>query len=158
MMRWDYIIPFAVAVLLAMLTWSTAVSADGREDATGFQGIRATYPSSVKSFIERRQDLRDRRHEKYLDLRSGRRWHQPPWVNAQRDRRDVREDAMREALRQRRDSLEQWHDSIGRWQNPWSQWIEDRNEARQNAEALNRLARDEYFDRYRYGRPWGYPF
>jgi len=157
-MRWDYIIPFAVAVLLAMLTWSTAVSANEREDTTGFKGIRATYPSSVESFIERRQDLRDRRHEYYLDWRSGRRWHQPPWVNAQHDWRKAREDSRREAFRQRRDRLEQWHDTVGRWRNPWSQWIEDRNEARHNADALNRLARDEYFDRYRHGRPGGFPF
>ena len=157
-MRWDYMVPFAVAVLLAMLTWSTSVSANQPGDTDGVQTVRIAYPGSVDSFVERRRDLRDRQREHYLDWRTGRRWYSPPWINAQRDWTNAREDAMRERFRQRRDARDHWHDNVNRWHNPWSQWVEDRNDAWRDANELDRLAREEYFDRLRYRGPWGYPF
>lgn len=155
-MRMRYLIPLLAAVVVVVLAWSTALAGDDQPGVRSDRGARPSYPSSVESMIERRRDLLERRRELQRDLWTGRRWRQPPWTNVHRDWMDAREDAMREAMRRRRDALDQWQGAIGRWHHPWSQWRQDWNEARRNAYALDRLARDEYFDRFRYG-PWGLP-
>ena len=149
----------ALAITLAILAWSSAVSAEAEQERTATG--RPAYPGSLESAIERRRDMLDRRREHYLDWRTGRRWYQPPWVNAQDDRMNARQDAMRDVFRRRRDAMDTWQDHVGRWWDPWSQWREDWDDARRNALELDRLARDEYVDRFRYGRawgPWGFPY
>lgn len=151
----------ALVVAVALLAWSSAVAAAAQDEAKASQAQPA-YPTRVESTVERRRALLDRRREAYLDWRSGRQWRQPPWVNAQDAWTDAREDAMREAMRRRRDAMEAWHDNIGRWRQPWSQWQQDRSDARRDSRELDRLARDEYVERFRYGPPpgpWGhYPY
>jgi hypothetical protein len=148
----------ALVVAVALLAWSSAVAAAPQDGAKASQAQPA-YPTSVESAVERRRALLDRRREAYLDGRSGRQWHQPPWISAQDAWMDAREDAMREAMRRRRDAMAAWHDNIGRWRQPWSQWQQDRSNARRDSRELDRLARDEYVERFRYGPPpdpWGY--
>jgi hypothetical protein len=155
-MKMRYFIPFAVAVVVAVLAWSSSLAAEVRNDAA--ESVRPAYPSSIESMIERRRDQMDRRRERFQDWWTGRRWHQAPWVNAQRDWMDARQDAARESYRQRRDVHDLWHDAMSRWRHPWSQWQQDWNQRRRDARELDRLARDEFFDRYQYSprRLWAH--
>jgi hypothetical protein len=109
--------------------------------------------------IERREDQLQRRREDYLDWHTGRRWHQAPWVNARRDWMDAQQDAIAEGMRRRRDAREGWRDAIGWWRNPRSQWHDEWSDARRNAHAMDRLNREEHFDRLRFRpyalAPWG---
>ena len=138
-----------------LLLWSTAVMAAEPEAVSNASPmVKPAYPSTVESMIERRRDQLQRRRDRYLDARTGRRWRLPPWENAQRDWMDRREDIVDEQFRRRRDALELWHDAWGRWYHPWSQWRDDWNDARRNARELSRLSRDEFHDRLFYSRPW----
>jgi hypothetical protein len=154
----EIVLPVLVGAL-AMLAWSSAVSAAPQEEEG--QGNRPSYPSSVESDIERRRNRMDRRREQYLDWRTGRRWYLPPWTNAQHDWMNAREETMREKMRRRRDAMDTRQDAIGRWSHPWSQWQQDWSEAQRNARDLARLRREEYFERFRYGPAlggWGLPY
>jgi hypothetical protein len=155
-----YRITLALAFGLVLFLWASAVVAETDERGTsgGTEAVRPPYPTSVDSMIERRRDQRERRRDDYLDWRTGRRWQQPPWINARREWMETQEDAMAEAFRRRRDAMEAWQDNMGRWRHPWSQWQEDWDEARRDAYALDRLRREEFRDRWHYPRyPWG-PF
>ncbi|MES9955682.1 MAG: hypothetical protein ABW086_01425 [Sedimenticola sp.] len=147
-----HVIAIAALAGVTALTWPIAPSADEDE---GSKRNRPAYPSSIESMIERRRDAMERRRERRRDAISGRRWHQPPWANFHEDQMDRQEEAMDEMFRRRRDAAEARRDAWGRWNNPWSQWRQDRNEARKNARDLDRLRRDELFDRRFYSGPWG---
>lgn len=155
-MKIKSLITIAAVVGAAALAWPVTVSADD-EDAA--KKSRPAYPRSIESMIERRREAMERRREHYYDAISGRRWRQPPWVNAHEDWMDKREEVMDERFRRRRDAAEAWRDTWGRWHHPWSQWQQDWVDARKNARDLDRLRRDEFYDRRFYGGPWGgYPF
>jgi hypothetical protein len=145
----------AVACSASMLS-PIALSADAD---TGSKKAKANYPTSIESMIERRREALRKRREARQDWISGRRWRQTPWENAQEEWMDRRADIMDERFRRRRDAHDAWRKNWGRWNNPWSQWYQDVTDARRDARELDRLARDEYFEKRHYSSPyygWGY--
>lgn len=148
---------FHLATLsLAVALAAAAAPALAEEEGTsGAEAVKPAYPASTESLIEQRREAMQRRRDEHRDWRTGRRWRQPPWIAAQDDWMEQRIDQMNEAFRQRRDAAELQRDQWGRWLHPRSQWRQDVIDARRDARELDRLYRDERFERYRYGPPFG---
>ena len=145
-------IPLVSAAAMALaLSTPFALAADAEDTSAGVKEVRPVYPTSMESMIERRRDQLERRREHYRDARTGRRWYQSPWENAQDDWMDRTEDVMNERFRNRRDATEAQRDARGRWSNPRSQWRRDCNDAHRNAREWDQLNRDEYYDKRFYG-------
>ncbi|HHH39651.1 MAG TPA: hypothetical protein ENK50_08765 [Sedimenticola sp.] len=146
----------ATAALFTMVLGGPAAVAATNSDsvtAPAATPVQPVTPSSIESLIEQRRDQLRRERKRRLDLLTGRRWRQPPWENAWEDWMDQREDALQALIRARRDAMEARQDAWGRWAHPWTQWRRDWNKARRNAWELDRLNREEYYQRRFYG-PW----
>ena len=116
-------IPLVSAAAMALaLSTPFALAADAEDTSAGVKEARPVYPTSMESMIERRRDQLERRREHYRDARTGRRWYQSPWGNAQDDWMDRTEDVMNERFRNRRDLMKVQSDARGRGSNPRSKW------------------------------------
>lgn len=149
----------ALGMFLMLGTWSIQAAEPGEGQESAAQAAPA-YPTSVKSMIERRREAMEKRREQLRDAMTGRRWHQPPWMQWQDDRRDQRKEAMDEQFRRHRDAAEARRNTYGMWNNPWTQQRKEWAEVRKNAFEADRLRREEYFDnrfsnRPMPHRPWG---
>ena len=135
--------PIIIAALIGLLLVLASSPLAAAEDPKP-TGTSARDSGSLESKIERRRDQLRRLRENQRDLYTGRRWRQPPWVNAHKDWMDQRENQMKERFQHYRDQAEARRNAMGRWINPWSQWRQDLIKAQRNARELERLDRVEH--------------
>ena len=145
----------STAALALALSTPFALAADAEDTSSEVKEVRPVYPTSMESMIERRRDQLERRREHYRDARTGRRWYQSPWENAQDDWMDRKEDVINERFRNRRDAMDAQRDARRRWSNPRAQLRRDWNDTRRNAREWDQLNRIEYYDRRFCGGSWG---